>query len=139
MPKRKINKKFLYCAHISLKGHVCYYCGNLGEDKDHVPAISYAEFFEEHERILVRSCHQCNMFLSNKPFHTIHARAQYLLIKYQRRFVRLLKLPIWQEEEIEMLSGTLKNHIINSIAHKELIEFKLRNLVVLIENTQPTH
>ncbi|HWY33901.1 MAG TPA: hypothetical protein VNX68_04600 [Nitrosopumilaceae archaeon] len=104
---------------------ICFYCGELGESKDHVPPISYPDHYEETERFLVRSCLLCNSLLGNRPYYTFLSRCDYLLLKYRMRFERILSIPIWKDEEINELSGRLKRQVIIGVKKKKYIEKKL--------------
>ena len=115
-----------YYEHESMADTACFYCGAHGESKDHVPAISSPYEYEEEKRLLVRSCILCNSLLGNKKLLTLLSRCDYLLIKYQHRFKKLLGMPHWEEYEIEELEGKLKRSIILSLKQKKYVISKIQ-------------
>lgn len=136
MPFRRKRKViYPYKIHFSLYDTICFYCGALGESKDHVPPLSYAEHLEEENRLLIKSCLLCNGLLGNRALLTLLSRCDYLFIAYQRRFKKLLSMPPWQDHEILELKGSLKRSIILGIKKKTYIENKLlylrKNIIAL--------
>jgi hypothetical protein len=129
-------RKLNYRLHDSFNGHLCFYCGERGNSRDHIPATSYAEFFEGYERIIVRCCVLCNSLLGNRPYHTIQRRAEFLLYKYPVRFRKALDSPFWSEEDIAELGGILKRSIIRAMAKKKMAERKIEHLRALLENAE---
>lgn len=123
MAKRKII--YSYKLHISMKDTICFYCGALGESKDHVPPISYPDEYEEEERFVVRSCLLCNYILGKRHYLTFLSRCDYLLISYRKRFQKVLSLPYWSDEDISELRGLLKRKVINAMKKKEYIVKKI--------------
>jgi len=127
---------YSYKLHPSMRDSICFYCGGLWESKDHIPPISYAEYVEEENRLLVRSCILCNTLLNKRSILTILARCDYLLIKYNKRFKRLLEMPLWKPTEIEEMEGKLKRQIIQAIKKKAYIEGKILFIQKTIEALQ---
>lgn len=128
MRKRKIIHN--YKLHSSLQDYECFYCNQHAESKDHIPPISYCNDFEVDERVMVRSCLLCNSLLGARHLHTLLLRSDYLLVAYRRRFYKLLSMPLWTEEEISELTGSLKRKILLAIKKKIHIEKK----ILFIEN-----
>lgn len=134
MVKRTIVHK--YYNHDSMKDYQCFYCGDRALGKDHVPPVSYPDEYEESYRMLVRCCVLCNSLLGKKGLLTLLARADYLLMAYQKRFLRLLSSPHWSNNEINELSGKLKNDLIRSIKKKEHIENRILFLTSTVKILQ---
>jgi hypothetical protein len=114
-----------YHNHPSIYDSECFYCGSFGQSKDHIPPISYPEYFEEEKRWIVRACLMCNGLLSNRPYLTFLSRYDFLLIRYRFKFRKLLTMPIWTYEEILDLQGKLKRTIILNQKKKKYIENKI--------------
>jgi hypothetical protein len=79
-----------YKKHESLFDDICFYCGDFGNTKDHIPAVSCDIDINDVERIIVRSCVLCNSLLGNRYLNELLHRCDYLLIKYQKRFKKHL-------------------------------------------------
>lgn len=124
-----------YHRHLSMADYQCFYCGGHGESVDHIPPVSYLENFPE-KRILVRCCLLCNQLLGNKAYLSLLSRCDYLLIRYQKRFKRLLSYPDWEDWELEELTGKLKRDIVLGLKKKKYIENKIlfiRNNIINLQ------
>ena len=135
MAKIRRNIIHTYKMHESMKELGCIYCGKLGQSKDHIPPVSYSDYFDE-ERIIVRSCLLCNSLLGNKILLTILERCDYLLIRYHKRFKSTLSLPIWTESEIDELTGKLRVKVVMGLKKKKYIEEKIlfiKNNITLLQ------
>jgi hypothetical protein len=108
-----------------MKSYLCFYCNDYGESKDHVPPVSCSDVYEEDQRYVVRCCLLCNSLLGSRALLSFLARNDYLLIKYECRFKKLLSMPYWSTEEISELKGKLKRKIIMTIKKKKYIENKI--------------
>lgn len=118
----------LYKKHSSLREWKCFYCGDFGNTKDHIPAISYARFFPEAEKILVRACYLCNTGLGNKPFNTLQTRCEFLLKYYKRKYKKYLSQPHWSDEEMDEINGSLQSTIHIAMKNKRYAEEKINYL-----------
>lgn len=116
---------YTYKFHDSWKDSSCFYCGVYAQSKDHIPPLSYPDYFKESHRFIVRSCLLCNSLLSNRPMLTFLSRCDFLFYRYQNRFKKCLSLPIWSEDEINQLSGKLRRTVILGLKKKIYIEKKL--------------
>lgn len=125
----------IYYRHSSMSDYACFYCGAHGESTDHIPPVSYSDYFED-KRILVRCCLLCNQLLGNRSYCTLLSRCDFLLIKYQKRFRKILGYPEWKEWELEELKGKLKRDVILGLKKKKHIENKilfLRNNIINLQ------
>lgn len=115
----------------------CTYCGQPGDQLDHVIPRSYTQNDSYERKYVVSCCKECNVHLGNKMFVTIGTRAGYLETRYKQRYATLLKMPEWLEEDIEELQGFLKVKIQQSQLAKKDIEKRLEHLEY-IRLTSPT-
>jgi hypothetical protein len=120
----------------SIKDTSCLYCGSYGESKDHIPAVSIAEDYPDIERIVVRSCTECNSTLCNRTLLTIKDRAEFLHKKYNKKYQKIMSLPEWTRDEIDDLYGMLKRKIILAVKRKKNSIRRLANIERLIEKEQ---
>tara|TARA_B100001123_G_scaffold416814_2_gene518819 strand:+ start:175 stop:429 length:255 start_codon:yes stop_codon:yes gene_type:complete len=65
--------------------------------------------------------------LGNKLFDTISEKAAYLILKYNKKYKKLLSLPDWDEEELEEMEGRLKEKIVFNNRRKNNIKLKIDN------------
>jgi len=133
----KRNILISYKKHESMAGYICFYCGAHGESKDHVPAVSHAQDYDEYERILVRSCLLCNGFLGCIFLPTLYQRVVYLASRYRKRFSKIISMPHWSEDDIEELSGKLKISIIIGMKKKKDSILRINHLEHLVEILMP--
>jgi len=100
----------------------CVYCGVfVATDLDHVIPRSYIEDMEELKRlgvdvdvpdtILVNACKFCNCTASNKVFKNFKEKRKYLREQFAKHYRRYLTLPHWSDDEINELSGKLKEQV----------------------------
>lgn len=110
----------------------CFYCGVInGNCRDHVVPHSYysnSRYRKYETGQMVPACNQCNITLSNHLFPTLQARAAYLLAKYKNKNRRLLAIPDWSDEQLELCEGNLRRSIEQSLAAKDALEKRLRHL-----------
>lgn len=132
----RITNIYFYKHHESMKDFFCFYCGCYGESKDHVPPICYQFEIGNEQRILVRACILCNTLLGTRAFFTLLQRCDYLLSRYGKKYIRVLSIPAWTQEEIEELSGKLRRSVILGIKKKKFIEEKLIFLKKNIDKLQ---
>lgn len=132
MPRR-INVNFRYDDHISLYGKDCYYCGQYADTVDHVPAVNMIKFYTNYYKILVKTCRECNFCLSDRMLPTLISRLEFLDKKYRKRYLKLLKQPEWNEEELGELKGSLKKYVEEEVKNKFRIEKRLFHITKQLE------
>lgn len=110
-------------------GDECIYCGLDGFTKDHVPSvfISYA-YHPDVPHIIVPCCRHCNSILGAADLNTLPERAAYLTERYEKKYKRLLDMPIWDEEDIKEMGPTMQDAIISMEKDRENIEYALEHL-----------
>ena len=110
----------------------CAYCGDIADSLDHVLPHSYTRIFPKQNRTynkkeVVPCCTECNSLLGNKPYFAVAERAAYLAGKYEKRYKKLLSMPVWEEEDIEECGYNIKLFIENSVQEKKAIELRIDN------------
>ena len=113
------------------KIYPCSYCGSIHANTlDHVIPHSYDHVHNKRtysKDKVVPCCSECNTMLGNKLFDTISEKAAYLILKYNKKYKKLLSLPNWDEEELEEIDGRLKEKIVSSNRRKNNIKLKIDN------------
>lgn len=117
-----------YELHESVEEIFCFYCGNLGECLDHCPPVSRMNLYPTVPKILIKSCNLCNRLLGARPLPTLASRIEFLLKKYTKKYSKIIKLPQWEQEEINELSGTLKQFIEATRNSKQMAIAKIKYL-----------
>lgn len=111
----------------------CVYCGDISNELDHVPPISWAyalghkHMVEEYNApfIKVPSCPECNRFLSDKKYFTLKERKQYIASKLRENFRKLRENPSWTIEDIAEMDGRLREYVENMANYRLHIERRI--------------
>lgn len=111
----------------------CVYCGDIPNELDHVPPISWAyalghkHMVEEYNApfIKVPSCPECNRFLSDKKYFTLKERKQYIAAKLRENFRKLRENPSWTIEDIAEMDGRLREYVENMANYRLHIERRI--------------
>jgi len=115
----------------------CFYCGDIYEEIDHIPALAIAyalgpDNLEEKgiEFFKVSSCRECNSLLNGLMLLTIQERAEYLYDKIQHKYKSTLKSRHWYHEDIEEdeFSGQLKDYLLAQADIRLWVEKRLEYL-----------
>lgn len=91
----------------------CVYCGAPASTFDHVPPLHYvARNPDCDERLLKHpSCAECNSALNGAILLTLKERREYIRQYLRRKYSSYLKMPLWDEDELEELSDTFAEEI----------------------------
>lgn len=96
----------------------CTYCGDSATSVDHVVPLTYASPTGNRKGVnpdirkkAVPCCCECNSLLGSKSYFTISERAEFLSQRLAVRHRKLLALPIWSDEEIDLLRGNLRQNV----------------------------
>jgi ribosomal protein L34E len=116
----------LYERHFSSRPG-CFYCGDPADSIDHCPPLNFMEvkdqkWFKQRKIkfYTVASCSQCNRRLSNKPFLTLHERADYILRRLEKNTDEIVS---WSEDEIMEMSKVFEKAIrARHRQHQQLFE-----------------
>ena len=134
MVKRRVFLNKTYDSRYKeLENPCCVYCGDKQEVLDHVPPISFLESYGETLLITeynapfvkVPCCYECNAFLGDSPLFNIKERKEYIHKKLLFTYKKILEAPEWTLEEIEELSGRLKESILNQQQFKSFLKKRL--------------
>ena len=112
----------------------CIYCGVPANALDHIIPVSYTDVSRRAAKYnrenTVPSCNECNSTLSNKWLPTISERAAFLIEHYNIKYKKFLNpLKIWEDWEIEELSGNMKKLVISNKNKTILIQERLEHLL----------
>jgi len=70
---------------------------------------------------LVPACSECNLLLGSKLFTTVPTRAAYLLGAVSQRYIKLLRSPVWDDEDFDDVGEAMKLYILSQrVALKEI-------------------
>lgn len=96
----------------------CYYCGIPATSEDHVlPLIVYRELLamneppEKKRLLVVPSCHECNVLLTDNIFPSLQARKKYLKRRLRSRYQHIIHIPRWEEWEMRELGENLQSYV----------------------------
>ncbi len=117
----------------------CYYCGLPADAIDHtIPQglLKIMELLDDDvsEALLkelpwltqVPSCGQCNSVLGSRIFPTMRERKEAVKSYLRKRYARILKTPLWTEEEIDDLGYNLKRMVQNRQNLKQVVAQRIR-------------
>lgn len=109
----------------------CVYCGMPAESVDHFIPAAYARAISDTEPIsgirlsLVPACRECNSVASDAVFQTIAQKRKYIQAKLRRRYQKLLRIPLWRDEDFEELSPGLARYVTHGLRLQEIISNRL--------------
>jgi len=107
----------------------CVYCGDFFECRDHVIPVSYASVYRDYRRgSTVHCCLRCNGLLSNKAYHTVRDRAEFLVSRYREAHGADLAFPDWSESELSEMAPKMRRAIRGRLSKRTLIRLKIDNL-----------
>lgn len=99
-------------------GDPCAYCGEMSESMDHIPplssCLSLADDYIPHDPshfVKVPSCTECNSHLGASLHLTITERRKSVREFLKRKYAKLLRMPLWDEDELAELSPEFAKHI----------------------------
>ncbi len=108
---------------------ICFYCGLPAGTVDHVPALNKVEelraVYDLQHYTKVPSCQECNGVASDEPHVDIFERRKFLKDKLRIRYKKYIKLPDWEEDEIESLGYSLRMNVESAMSIKYLIAYRL--------------
>lgn len=113
-------------------GESCFWCGASTDlARDHViPSSFYQNKRSFDHGNLVISCKECNSLAGDKVFPSPFHKANYLRKKLKKRYEALLRTKDWYPEELEELSYGLRRVVEESIAQRDHIRARLKNLAL---------
>lgn len=114
--------------------YACEYCGLVADAVDHVPPRAVRPTLIElglAARIPfleVRSCHECNCGLGDRPLWTIPLRKRHLRQWLRRRYRKYLAIPAWSDADLANLSREMAEYVLHGLAVKQLTLARLKRL-----------
>lgn len=122
MSERTIEElKSIYNSLNPKSGKHCVYCGLLATDREHVTPISWINSMKDMkemgfdvkvpDEVIVPSCRECNAIASAKLFNTFTEKKRHIRERLMKKYKRFYDFKIWKDEEIEELSGRLREQV----------------------------
>jgi len=98
------------------EGDPCIYCGQESIGHDHIPPLVYVHSLDEEARNKLNlrkypSCSECNSILSSSIIFSIVERRKYVLDKLRSKYASCLRMPSWDEEELQELGRNLQDDV----------------------------
>ena len=118
---------------IGLVGDPCIYCGMPSNAYDHVPPLSVVASVPESDQVHWKykkypACRECNSILGASALFTLAERRKKLLDKYLWRLRRLLRIPVWDDEDMEEIGPTLASAILTAHKNAAIAKARMANL-----------
>ena len=111
----------------------CFYCGELGETRDHVIPHSLTENAGSKRQWSVDwvyCCSECNTLLGNYLGGSFYDRVLHLHDKFKRR-KKLNKAHVeWDEDDLEDMSSDMRNWIIKEQDKRKIDERRLDHIML---------
>lgn len=85
---------------------ICFYCGESSTDVEHVVPRRC-----ELPTWTVPACHECNGIAGSKLFDGVLEKAEFIRERRRKKYRKLLKTPVWEEDELEELSTKLAHTV----------------------------
>jgi len=111
-------------------GDPCVYCGQPSDTYDHVPPLHFVQRTSEldlTDRDLVKypACKECNSFLTGLLLMTILDRRKHVKGKLRKRYKSFLKMPVWDQEELDELEPRFADDIKRASRYAEFIKARV--------------
>lgn len=110
------------------KRYRCTYCGAPSDQLDHVTPKSYSDNLSYNKEFVVPCCGECNRLLTSHLYFSIADRAEYLHKKYSSRYSKALKVPDWDEDELEEVSSDMRKSVLSAISLRDELKARLSHL-----------
>jgi hypothetical protein len=93
----------------------CFYCGDKWTEVDHCPPLSWVEakepswfWMRKIKFVLVNSCHECNISLSDQPLFTLQERATFIRHRLENKAEKFV---FWSDDELKEMSPRFQRSI----------------------------
>jgi hypothetical protein len=98
------------------EGDPCIYCGQEASGHDHVPPLAYVFKLDEESKNHLNlrkypACQECNVILGDILLKDIRSRRAYVHEKLRSKYASCLRMPAWDEEELQELGRCLQDDI----------------------------
>lgn len=119
----------------------CIYCGMPATDRDHLTPVSYNYSRRPKSRNpcaqeTVPCCRECNSLLGSKFVIGVRERAGEVATCLEARYSKILKAPVWTEEEIAALGVDLQRVIRAKQFQREEALERIRNATTVFYGIQ---
>lgn len=116
----------------------CVYCGDWYQCRDHIIPVSYAQTYRNYrEKDTAPCCNLCNNLAGDSAHFTIQSKARYLHERYNKKFKKVLRLPVWTPSELKELDYGLRAYVVQRQHLKALIKLKIGNLELVMHGLDP--
>ena len=109
----------------------CFYCGEVGQSRDHVIPHSLTENAGSERQWSVdwvHCCMECNSLLGNYLGRSFYDRILYLHDKFKRK-KKLNKAHVeWDEEELKEMSSSMRKWIVSEQNKRKIDERRLNHI-----------
>jgi len=102
-------------------GEPCVYCGLLATDKEHVIPRIWIDGMKDMlamgfdvkvpKEIIVPSCRECNNIAGGQVFKSFREKREYIREYLRKKYKKFYKAEVWSDEDIDALSGRLREHV----------------------------
>ena len=108
----------------------CVYCGVVSDTMDHVPPLVYVQkcrdILEEISHAnKYPACSECNSALGSQLLMTLGDRRAYIADLLERKYKKLLRIPLWAEDELEEVSAEMRRDILAHLHHQAWVKARI--------------
>lgn len=108
---------------IRIKGDKCLYCGQPAETDDHFPPLAFTGPCGR--GFLLPACTECNGIVGARYPTNLWKRCDAVKAGIRRKYRKILKAPLWDDEDLEEMSETFRKGLAACTRTKELIGERL--------------
>jgi hypothetical protein len=101
-------------------GHWCTYCGDNAEEFDHFPPRAVTNY-----GLLVPCCRECNSHISTLYAFSFKDRSLLAKDKIRKKYSKLLRIPEWDEEELNDMAPHMRDSVLDGQRIQEIIKQRL--------------
>lgn len=114
-----------------IPGDPCAYCGQVSDTMDHIPPLSMVASMSATGQecqgpfIKVPACRECNTYLTTLIILTVKGRRKYIKDRLRKKYQHFLRIPNWDEEELEEMSPKFADEIRASVKFANAVRMRL--------------
>lgn len=105
---------------IKVEGLDCVYCGERASSMDHYPPKSVS-----YHGLLLPCCLECNSSLGASHPFSFANRCKMAKDNIRRKFKKILNMPVWDSEELDEMSYSMRENIKSCERTKKIVEERL--------------
>lgn len=122
------------CIDEAARSNPCTYCGAAASDQDHVIPQSRRPDFVEYGGWkavypdvpdTVPSCAECNGLAGAKLFNSVDEKRDYIHLRLEKRYGRVMGIPQWEKEGLDELGPTLRAYVTSGQALAQSVKARL--------------